>query len=103
MTKIETLAKLVETNEINSLVSRQSDCEANRRNARTRIVPGRKYTKIDVGTSGRFMVENETEKVFGIKAYGQINRGHYYGTIDGLSAKLQSSPFATRACHGLCD
>ncbi len=46
------------------------------------IKPGPKYTKIDIGSSGRFMVVNETGQIFGIKAYGVIHRGHFYGTLD---------------------
>lgn len=45
------------------------------------IRPGRKYTKVDVGTSGRYMVDGEGN-IFGIKGYGNIHRGHRYGTLD---------------------
>lgn len=50
-----------------------------------KVVPGKKYTKIDVCTpqqSGRYMIVNETGEIFGIKAYGVIHRGHAYGTLD---------------------
>lgn len=50
------------------------------------IVPGRKYTKIDFGNSGKYMVVNNTEQIFGIKAYGVIHRGHYYGTLDEVDS-----------------
>jgi hypothetical protein len=50
-----------------------------------KIVPGAKYDKVNVGTSGKFMVEKQTGRIFGIKAYGQIHRGHYYGTLDTTS------------------
>lgn len=52
--------------------------------ARARIVPGRIYTKVDVGESGKYMVVNETGEIFGIKAYGVIHRGHRYGTLDTI-------------------
>ncbi len=45
------------------------------------VVPGRKYTKVDVGTSGKFMVDEEGN-IFGIKGYGTIHRGHQYGTLE---------------------
>jgi hypothetical protein len=48
----------------------------------TTIKSGKKYSKVDVGSSGRFMVVNETGEIFGIKAYGVINRGHRYGTLE---------------------
>lgn len=51
------------------------------------VIPGKKYTKIDVclpQQSGRYMVDNETGEIFGIKAYGQIHRGHKFGTLDTI-------------------
>lgn len=44
----------------------------------------RKYVRVDVGTGGRYMIERDTEKIFGIKAYGVIHRGHQYGTLDTI-------------------
>lgn len=49
----------------------------------TRIIPGKKYTKIDVGSSGKFMIDAEGN-IFGIKAYGVIHRGHRYGSLDTI-------------------
>jgi len=51
------------------------------------IKPGRKYTKVDIGTSGRYMIENETERIYGIRAYGVIHRGRFYGMLDEFNAK----------------
>lgn len=51
---------------------------------KVKIVPGRRYTKIDVGDSGKYMVENETQQVFGIKGYGVIHRGYRFGTLDEM-------------------
>lgn len=47
------------------------------------IKPGKKYTKVDVGTSGKYMVTQDGE-IFGIKAYGVIHRGKFYGTLDTI-------------------
>jgi hypothetical protein len=51
------------------------------------IVPGRKYTKIDVGPegnrSGRYMVD-EAGNIYGIKGYGVVHKGHRYGTLDTI-------------------
>ena len=44
----------------------------------------KKYAKVDVGTSGKYMVEMNTERIYGIKAYGVIHRGHQYGTLDTI-------------------
>lgn len=46
---------------------------------------GKKYTRVDVGTSGKYMVVNATGEIFGIKAYGVIHKGHQYGTLDTIS------------------
>lgn len=48
------------------------------------VKTGKKYTKVDVGRSGKYMVVNETGQIFGIKGYGVIHRGHYYGTLDEI-------------------
>ncbi len=48
------------------------------------IKPGRKYTKVDVGMSGKYMIVNETGEIFGIKAYGVIHRGKKYGTLETI-------------------
>ena len=56
-------------------------------NYTTHVKPGKKYTKVDVGRSGRFMVVNDTGEIFGIKAYGVIHRGHRYGTVMDPSPK----------------
>lgn len=53
-----------------------------------RVVPGNKYTKVDVGSygqwSGKLMVEHATGVIYGIKAYGQVHKGHRYGTLDTI-------------------
>lgn len=40
-----------------------------------------KYARVDVGRSGRYMVELSTGNIFGIKGYGTIHRGHRYGNV----------------------
>jgi len=47
------------------------------------IKPGKKYTKVDVGSSGKFMID-EDGNIFGIKGYGVIHRGKHYGTLDTI-------------------
>ena len=43
---------------------------------------GRKYANVDVGKSGKYMVELSTGNIYGIKGYGVIHRGHSYGNLD---------------------
>lgn len=52
---------------------------------RVYIRPGKKYVKIDVDTSGKYMV-TEAGEIFGIKGYGVIHRGQQYGTLDTIDA-----------------
>lgn len=51
----------------------------------TKVTVGPKYAKIDVGISGRYMVEMSTGNIYGIKAYGVIHRGHQYGNLDTIN------------------
>ena len=82
--KFQCLADLITAQHQAQLHAQCLDCEANLMNAIATIQPGRKYTKIDIGSSGRYMIENETERIYGIKAYGVIHRGHYFGTLDTI-------------------
>ena len=50
-----------------------------------KVTPGKKYTKVDVGDSGKYMVVNATGEIFGIKAYGVIHKGHRYGTLETIN------------------
>ena len=54
-------------------------------NYRASIKLGRKYCNVDFGGSGMYMVELATGQIYGIKCYGVIHRGHYFGTVDTLT------------------
>jgi hypothetical protein len=84
-TKLAAFAALLEQDQLRGLISRQCDCECNRDNCKVKTVDGKKYVKVDVGTSGKYMVEKNTQAIFGIKAYGVIHRGHQYGTLDTIT------------------
>ncbi len=49
------------------------------------IKPGNKYIKIDVGHSGKYMIEVSTENIYGIKGYGVVHKGHCYGNLDTIN------------------
>ena len=83
--KLEAFAILWMNDHIDYLRRAELDCSANIQNGKTSIKPGSKYTKVDIGTSGRYMVENETGIIYGIKGYGQIHKGHSYGTLDTIN------------------
>lgn len=59
-------------------------CEANLNNAKTVYLIKKKYTYIDTGQSGKYMIDNKTNEIYGIKAYGVIHRGHFYGNLDTI-------------------
>lgn len=61
-----------------------------------KIKMGRKYANVDVGESGKYMVELSTGNIYGIKAYGVIHRGHFYGTLDTINEYDWSGYTATR-------
>jgi len=58
--------------------------EAVKRYSKVTVKPGRKYTKVDIGTSGYFMVD-ENGNIFGIKGYGVVNKKKQYGTLDTIN------------------
>ena len=80
--KIGIFAALVEEQQLASLKARGLTCQANIDNCKTKTKIGKRYTKVDVGSSGKFMVENETGNIYGIKGYGVVHTGHFYGTLD---------------------
>jgi len=80
--KIEAFAGLVETETIQRLSDHGLACQGNIDREKTRVHFGKKYARVDNTTSGRFMVEMSTGNIFGIKGYGVIHKGHFYGTVD---------------------
>jgi hypothetical protein len=80
--QLEYFAFLVECHQQHALVCRDLNCQANMSHCKTVIRPGKKFIKVDVGTSGKYMIEIGTWIIYGIKAYGVVHRGHSYGTLD---------------------
>ena len=79
--KLQAFAAAVEKAELAALKVHNVDCESNRIGVKVTIKPGKKYTKVDVGRSGRYMIDQEGN-IFGCKAYGVINLARHYGTLD---------------------
>lgn len=46
---------------------------------------GKRWARVDVGTSGKYMVDMTTQEIVGIKAYGVPHLGHHYGTLDSIA------------------
>jgi len=80
MTVLE-FAKEVERQARVRLMKNKLDCAANWKNTETQIHQGSKWTRVDVGHSGRYMIDKGGQ-IFGIKAYGVPHLGHYYGTLE---------------------
>lgn len=82
--QIQPFAELLQADQLRGLKVNQVDCECNRENCKTTIHMGKKYARVDVGTSGKYMIDLATGGIFGIKAYGVIHRGHQFGTLDTI-------------------
>jgi hypothetical protein len=81
--KIQVFAAAVEASELADLARMGCNSEANRRSVIAVIKPGKKYTKVDVGGSGKYMIDPEGN-IFGIKGYGVVHLGKRYGTLDNF-------------------
>ena len=46
---------------------------------------GKKFDRVDVGGSGKYMVDMETGVIYGVKGYGVAHRGHVFGTLDTIA------------------
>ncbi|MCR4304942.1 MAG: hypothetical protein NUV63_12100 [Gallionella sp.] len=92
--KLEAFRATLEAAQLQGLLDQGYDPE--RHPHAVKVKMGRKYANVDVGCrtwpdgkvlgSGKYMVELETGNIYGIKAYGVIHRGHFYGTLDTLDA-----------------
>jgi hypothetical protein len=80
--KLERFRRLVEEGQIADLKRRKLDCQGNLDGAKTTVVLGRKFSRVNTDRSGKYMVDNATGEIYGIKAYGVVHRGHRYGTLD---------------------
>lgn len=62
---------------------------------RVTIKEGKRYARVDVGTSGKYMVDGDGT-IYGIKGYGKVHKGHTYGTLDTIEDWDWSGYTATR-------
>ena len=77
--KMEELQKAVQLNKFYDLKTSDLDCVGNLMNAIVKLKEAKKYVYLDVGTSGKYLIE-DNGTVWHIKAYGQ--RGWCAGHID---------------------
>ena len=81
MDKIEDFAALIQEQTQRHYQEQGYSWNGWENNCKTEVKPGRKYIKIDVGFSGKYMVDMDGN-IYGIKAYGVINKKKQYGTVD---------------------
>lgn len=44
----------------------------------------KKYILVDIGVSGRYMIDKESEIIYAINGYGKINKNKNFGTLDTI-------------------
>jgi hypothetical protein len=87
--KVKRLAELIHDQTLETLNKKYPDNldkwpDFWEKDAQVTIKDGQKYIKADVGQSGKYMIEKETGDIYGIKAYGVIHRGHYFGNLNTI-------------------
>lgn len=82
--EIKQFAELVEKEQKDYLQKSDLACQANLDNCKVKIKEGKKYTKVNVGSSGKYMVD-KAGYIFGIKAYGVINKRRCFGSLDTIN------------------
>ena len=92
--RLESFRTVLEAAQREGLIRRGFKPENHRHDCRVKL--GRKYANVDVGDSGKYMVELTTSRIYGIKGYGVISRAHCYGTLDTLDCFDWSGYTATR-------
>ena len=84
MRLLQRFAETLEKQQLERLHEEGITYEGHEKSATVSIKEGNKYTKIDIGSSGKYMIDREGN-IFGIKAYGVIHRGHHYGTLETVN------------------
>lgn len=80
--KLSAFAAHLEAEQRAGLIAKGYNPDLHRHNVR--VKRGGKYARVDVGDSGKYMVDAQGN-IWGIKAYGVIHRGHHYGTLDTIA------------------
>ena len=85
MEKVNKLAELIQKETFDRYMTSFPNESLATPASRTKVIPGQKYVKVDVGSSGKYMIELSTGIIYGIKGYGVIHKGHSYGTLDTIN------------------
>lgn len=84
ITRVSQLATLIEDQTKARYIKEYGDLTPHMQDVTTKVKLGNKYIKIDRGSSGYLMIDVDGN-IFGIKAYGVIHHGHYYGTLETIN------------------
>jgi hypothetical protein len=82
--KIIELCNLITKEQQERLRIDKLDCEANLKYAVADYIINKKYTYINIGSAGRYMIDNASGEIYGIKSYGVIHRGHFFGNLETI-------------------
>lgn len=78
-------AELLAREQLRRLEAQGFSVELHMPNYRVSVKLGNKFARVDIGSSGRYMVDLATGEIFGVKAYGVVHRGHRFGTLDTIA------------------
>jgi hypothetical protein len=82
--KIQKFVKLLENDQLDKLRKMELDCDYNILGCKVSVKTKKKYTCVDVGTSGKYMVDNITGEIFAIKGYGKVDKFKKFGTLETI-------------------
>lgn len=82
--KLETFRALVQSQYRAAYCAKYPDMppDITERFTAAKLTLGKKWARVDVGTSGKYMVEMTTGEIVGIKGCGVPHPGHRYGTLE---------------------
>jgi hypothetical protein len=82
--KIIELCNLITSEQQDKLKKLNLACECNLRQAIASYIINKKYTYINIGSAGRYMIDTASGEIYGIKGYGVIHRGHFFGNLETI-------------------
>jgi len=84
LTKLNALAERITADSKTRLLAEGMIYEIHAANYTGHVHIGQKFARVDVGGSGKYMVDLATGEIFGIKAYGVQHKGYRFGTLDTI-------------------
>lgn len=82
--KMQEFVRILENDQLDKLRKMELDCDYNILGCKVSVKTKKKYTCVDVGTSGKYMVDNITGEIFAIKGYGKVDKFKKFGTLETI-------------------